>query len=74
MKGELKIRIIPTNAPYLLPLFLSKFAEQFPGLKIIVQELTTAAIQSSLKKRTIDLGILATPLEDGELEEYELYK
>mgnify|MGYP001059985363 CR=1 FL=1 len=74
MKGELRIGIIPTIAPYLLPLFLARFAKQFPGVKIVVQELTTAAIQTNLKLRTIDVGILATPLEDVELEEYNLYK
>jgi len=71
--GELRIGIIPTIAPYLLPLFLSQFANKFPKVRVIVQELTTASIQSSLKRRTLDIGILATPLEEEELEELNLY-
>lgn len=74
MSGEFRIGIIPTVAPYLLPLFLSQFAKQFPKIKVIVQELTTAAIQSGLKLRTLDVGILATSLEDQELEEKNLYR
>lgn len=73
MKGELRIGIIPTIAPYLLPLFLSRFAEQFPKVKVIVQELTTPSISLGLKRRTLDIGILAIPLEDPELEELNLY-
>jgi LysR family hydrogen peroxide-inducible transcriptional activator len=73
MIGELKIGIIPTIAPYLLPLFLPKFASTFPNVHIIIKEISTFQIQESLKKRTIDLGILALPLLDTELEERELY-
>ena len=73
MVGELKIGIIPTVAPYLLPLFLSKFATEFPKVHIVVQEMTTPQIQEALKTRTLDIGILAIPLEDDHLVEYPLY-
>lgn len=74
MVGELRIAIIPTIAPYLLPLFLADFATQFPKVKMIVSEMTTAQIQSSLKARSIDVGILAIPLVDSQLDEVELYE
>lgn len=73
MMGELKVGIIPTIAPYLLPLFLTDFAEKFPKVKIVVREMTTAQIQQALKVRNIDLGILALPLDDNELNEEPLY-
>ncbi|WP_075342067.1 hydrogen peroxide-inducible genes activator [Tenacibaculum agarivorans] len=73
MIGELKIGIIPTVAPYLLPLFLTNFAETFPKVKIIVREMTTSQIQKALKIRSIDVGILALPLEDDLLNEVDLY-
>jgi LysR family hydrogen peroxide-inducible transcriptional activator len=73
MTGELRIGIIPTTAPDLLPLFLSKFASDFPKIKMIVQELTTLEIQKALKNRMLDVGILAIPLEDDELVELNLY-
>ncbi len=73
MIGDLKIGVIPTIAPYLLPLFLTDFAQLFPKVKIIVKEMTTAEIQKALKIRTLDVGILALSLEDKLLEEIDLY-
>lgn len=73
MIGELKIGIIPTIAPYLLHLFLSKFARKFPLVKIIVKEIPTHEITASLKNRSLDIGILALPISDNELTEQELY-
>ena len=71
--GELRIGIIPTIAPYILPLFLTKLTEKFPKVKVIVKEMTTPQIQVALKTRTLDIGILAIPLMDPELKEQELY-
>ena len=73
MVGELKIGVIPTVAPYLLPLFLTKFASQFPKINIVVKEMTTSKIQQALKNRTLDIGLLAIPIEDDDLVEQELY-
>jgi LysR family hydrogen peroxide-inducible transcriptional activator len=73
MIGNLKIGIIPTVAPYLLPLFLKDFAQCFPQVKIIVKEMPTAQITDSIKNRTLDIGILALPILDEELVEQELY-
>ena len=73
MVGELRIGVIPTVAPYLLPLFLTKFASRFPKINIVIKEMTTAQIQQALKERTLDIGLLAVPLEDDELVEQELY-
>jgi LysR family hydrogen peroxide-inducible transcriptional activator len=73
VKGELKMAVIPTIAPFLLPLFLQGFAQKFPLLKIRVRELTTAEIMRQLKSRDLDIGIVSTPLHDGELLEFKLY-
>lgn len=73
MVGELKIGIIPTIAPYLLPLFLTEFANRFPKVNIIVKEMTTPQIREALKIRTLDVGLLSIPLDDDELVEQELY-
>src|SRR5688500_6292778 len=42
--GEFRLGIIPTLAPYLVPLFLQKFVEKYPGVNLQVEELTTAVI------------------------------
>jgi LysR family hydrogen peroxide-inducible transcriptional activator len=71
--GELRIGVIPTVAPSLLPLFLTQFALRFPKVHIWVQEMTTTQIQKSLKNRSLDIGIAAIPLEDKALQEQALY-
>jgi len=73
LEGEITLGIIPTLAPYLLPLFLHKFIKKYPKIKVIVSELTTATIIDRLKKNLIDAAVLATPLNDGSLKELPLF-
>ena len=49
VKGEIHLGIIPTLAPYLLPLFLVKFIEKYPEVKISVSEFTTQEIVHQIK-------------------------
>lgn len=71
--GELKIGIIPTIAPYLLPEVIAAMLEKYPDLKLLIWEYTTEDIIHHLKTGTIDCGILATPLIDLALTEMPLY-
>ena len=56
VNGELKIGIIPTLAPYLLPLFLRSFTQNFPEVKLTVSELTTQLLVNYLREGRIDVG------------------
>ena len=47
MVGELRLGVLPTIAPYLLPLFLNSFLQQYPGIRLKVTELTTGALGNS---------------------------
>ena len=71
--GTLKIGIIPTLAPYLLPQFLQTFIKQYPQVRLSIHELTTENIILQLKNGTLDAGILATPLNMAELKEEFLF-
>lgn len=73
MKGAIRMACIPTVAPYLLPLFLIDFADQYPKLKIEMSEMTTDEIVRLLKSRDLDIGIISTPVNENELTEYPLY-
>ncbi|MFT4094224.1 MAG: hydrogen peroxide-inducible genes activator [Niabella sp.] len=73
VKGILRIGILPTLAPYLLPLFIPGFTRHFPNIKLIVQEQTTDVIISMLKQGRIDAGILATPLNESGFTERVLF-
>lgn len=71
--GELKVGIIPTLAPYLLPLFVQSFTQKYPRVKLIVHELTTENIVSRLKEGRIDVAILVTPLQEKGIKEHVLF-
>ncbi len=73
MAGELKIGIIPTLAPYLLPLFIPSFTKKYPEIKLVVIELITEAIITQLKEGKIDAGILVTPLNENGITEDVLF-
>ena len=73
VKGELRIGIIPTLAPYLLPLFITSFTRRFPDVRLTVVELTTALLVSQLKEGRIDAGILVTPLNESGIREDVLF-
>lgn len=71
--GELKIGIIPTVAPYLLPQVIAAMLGKYPDLKLLIWEYTTEDIIHHLKNGVIDCGILATPLIDTNITEQPLY-
>lgn len=72
-RGELKMGIIPTLAPYLLPLFLESFLKKYPLIKLQVVELNTDQIIRQLTGGRLDVGILATPLGIGGIQETPLF-
>lgn len=73
INGELRVGIIPTLAPYLLPLFIKLFTKKYPNVKLMVAELTTDLIVSKLKDGKIDVGILVTPLNESGIKEEPLF-
>ena len=71
--GELRIGVIPTVAPYLLPEVISAMLDKYPELKLLIWEYTTEDIIHHLKTGVLDCGILATPLTDPNITEIPLY-
>ena len=72
--GTLKIGIIPTLAPFLLPLFLDKINVKYPNLNLEINEITTNEIQNRLRLRDIDVGLISIPIDDEELDQISLFK
>jgi LysR family transcriptional regulator, hydrogen peroxide-inducible genes activator len=73
VEGDLRIAIIPTLAPYLMPLFVKKMSERYPSVKLYISEMTTENIIQKLKQSTLDVGIMATPSNDKDLFENPLF-
>ena len=72
-KGEIDIGIIPTLAPYLLPLFIRKFSDKHPQLQIRIHELQTHEILQQINNNTLDIGLLVTPVDQEKLITYPLF-
>ncbi|MCQ6961523.1 hydrogen peroxide-inducible genes activator [Mucilaginibacter aquariorum] len=73
LSGELKVGIIPTVSPYILPKILNGFIQKYPQVKLIVWEQTTEQIIQQLKQGTLDCGILSTPLHESTLTEIPVF-
>ena len=71
--GILKVGIIPTIAPFLLPLFLKTFTEKYPHIELVLDELTTNEIILGLNKSSVDIGILALPIHNSGIIEESLF-
>jgi len=73
VSGMIRIGIIPTMAPYLLPLFIGNYKKKYPNIFIKVVEETTDEIIRLLHKDLIDVGILATPLREDKINEKPIF-
>ncbi|MFK8009941.1 MAG: LysR substrate-binding domain-containing protein [Saprospiraceae bacterium] len=73
LEGDLRLGIIPTIAPYLIPLFIKKLTTNSPQINIIAEEINTSMIIDKLKNGQLDIGILATPLEEENIEEIPIF-
>ncbi len=74
VKGSFKLGVIPTLAPYLIPLFAGNFSESYPEVDLMIEEFKTEEIVDLLKKDELDAGILVTPLEGESFVERVLFQ
>lgn len=71
--GEVKIAVIPTVAPYIVPKLFKRMNEDNPEIHPHIFELQTPEILVKLAQAEIDMAIMATPLERPNLLEVPLY-
>lgn len=72
MGGDLRVGIIPTMAPYVLPKVLGPIREAFPNLQIQLTEAQTSNITRMLKQGDLDATLLALPLGEENIREVAL--
>lgn len=73
MTGEIRIGIIPTLAPYLLPPLFKHMREKYPQLDLIIKETITEEVIKELKNNRLDCGLVVTPLKDPSIKEDVLF-
>jgi LysR family hydrogen peroxide-inducible transcriptional activator len=71
--GALKLGVIPTLAPYLMPLILRPLKQAYPGLTIELWEDQTRSLIEGLRNHRLDAALLATAPEAPEITEIALF-
>lgn len=74
LEGTLTLGVIPSIAPYLLPPLLPVVRAAYPDLHLRIRESQTANITKELLAGTLDLLLLALPIEDAEIETVQLFE
>lgn len=73
VSGDFNLGVIPTLAPYLIPLFAKIFSDNYPKVNLQIEEFKTEDIIYLLKEDKIDAGLMATPLTGEDLIERTLF-
>lgn len=71
--GIYNLGVIPTLAPYLLPLFVENFRNAWPKVHLRLYEFQTDEIVQMLREDKLDAGILATPLDLKDIQEEKIF-
>ena len=74
LSEPLRLGVIPTIAPFLLPAALPGLRERFPKLKLYLREDLTARLLERLRTGDLDAALIALPCDTGELELRELFR
>lgn len=73
LAGRLRLGVIPTIAPYLLPQIITALSDRFPALDLEVRETVTQSLIDGLKDAKLDVAIVALPILDPALQEFALF-
>ena len=73
LSGEMRMSVIPTIAPFLLPRILPRLRDEYPDLRLFLREEPSAAACEGLNHGRTDCVLLALPYQCGEVEVAELF-
>ncbi|MBR4851529.1 MAG: hydrogen peroxide-inducible genes activator [Tidjanibacter sp.] len=71
--GKIRLGVIPTIAPYLLPRVVQSFADKYPKVELEIREMTTPEIIKAMDKDELDAAILAGGTCPERITEHELF-
>jgi LysR family hydrogen peroxide-inducible transcriptional activator len=72
MSGPLRLGLIPTIGPFILPRVMGRLREAFPDLKLYLREEQTAVLLSRLEEGEIDAAVIALPFATANLQSIEI--
>jgi LysR family hydrogen peroxide-inducible transcriptional activator len=73
ISGKIRLGIIPTLAPYLLPRFAGNLRRHYPEVQLLARELLTDEIAHRLIADELDAGIFVTPYHNSKIREWPMF-
>lgn len=73
LAGRLRLGVIPTVAPYLLPRVITRITAQYPAVALQVRETQTSGLIEELSQGGLDAAIVALPVSEPTLTEVPLF-
>ncbi len=73
LADELRMSVIPTIAPFLLPRMLPILRKHYPDLKLFLREETSSAACEALHRGHVDCVLMALPFTSGDTEHAHLF-
>ncbi|MEP0940703.1 MAG: LysR substrate-binding domain-containing protein [Rhizobiaceae bacterium] len=73
LAGRLRLGVIPTVAPYLLPEIIAALSQEFPELELELRESVTRSLIEDLQEARLDMAIVALPISEPALQEFALF-
>ena len=74
LEGKLKLGVISTLSPYLIPLFIKEMKLATPNVFFVIKEAATGELMHDLETGVIDVAIMATPTGNANLIEHPVFK
>ena len=74
LTGRLRLGVIPSIAPYLLPTVLPELQAQYPSLELRIRETLTEYLVAQLDDGTLDVALLALPIDGPKIDTLPLFE
>jgi LysR family hydrogen peroxide-inducible transcriptional activator len=74
LEGEVKLGIISTLSPYLIPLFINAMKQAAPKMQFIIREAPTGLLMRDIETGALDIAIMATPTGNANLREHPVFQ
>ena len=74
LTGEIRLGVIPTIGPFMLPHLLAELRKSYPKLKLYLKEALSAPLLQQLQEGKLDLAILAFPYVMPDMETLSLFR
>lgn len=73
LEGEIKLGVISTLSPYLIPLFIKSMKEAAPKMQFVIKEASTGQLMHDIETGALDVALMASPTGNANLKEHHVF-